>query len=61
VGEDILTFSPSKQYQSIVLSSPELADGASYEVYVGGSSTGTQYTRFTISEIVTMIGNNFRR
>jgi hypothetical protein len=75
-GEDILTFAPSKQYQSIVLSSPELADGASYEVYVGGSSTGaangslyeggtytpgTQYTSFTVSDVVTRIGDNFRR
>jgi hypothetical protein len=70
-GDDVLTFSPTKQYQSIVLSSPELAEGASYEVYLGGSSTGTAtgsliqggaytpgtlYTSFTLSDVVTQIG-----
>ncbi|MBN1313128.1 MAG: carbohydrate-binding domain-containing protein [Anaerolineae bacterium] len=76
-GKAVLTFSPSKQYQSIVLSSAELANGASYDVYVGGSSTGTvkdslyqegsytagtSYTSFTIGGIVTRIGGgNFRR
>jgi predicted secreted Zn-dependent protease len=39
-GEDVLTFCPTKTYQSLVFSSPELAAG-SYDVYVGGSSTGT--------------------
>ena len=40
-GEDILTFVPSKQYQSVVLSSAELEAGATYVVFNGGSSTGT--------------------
>jgi hypothetical protein len=39
-GEDVLTFRPIKTYQSLVFSSPELAAGK-YNVYVGGSSTGT--------------------
>ena len=39
-GEDVLTFSPIKPYQSVVFSSPELAAGT-YDVYLGGSSTGT--------------------
>jgi hypothetical protein len=39
-GEDVLTFCPTKTYQSLVFSSPELAAG-SYDVYVGGTSTGT--------------------
>jgi hypothetical protein len=71
-GEDVLTFAPSKQYQSIVLSSPGLAEGATYEVYLGGSSTGTPtgglihggsytpgtlYTSFTLSDVVTQIGS----
>jgi hypothetical protein len=75
-GEDVLTFSPSKQYQSIVLSSPELAEGASYDLYLGGSSTGTAtgsliqggsytpgtlYTSFTLSDVVTRIGSSARR
>ena len=41
LGEEILTFSPSKQYQSVVISSPKLEMGSKYTVYTGGSSTGT--------------------
>jgi hypothetical protein len=40
-GEGILTFAPTKAYQSVVLSSPELENGSTYVVYSGGSSTGT--------------------
>ncbi len=72
-GEDIFTFSPSKQYQSIAFSSPELENGVTYEVFYGGEasgavtdglyqeatySAGTQYASFTISDVVTRIGNN---
>lgn len=76
-GEEILTFAPSKKYQSIAFSCPELEKGETYEVWLGGSSTGTQtnglykngsytagsqYTRFTISSMVTSLGkaNNQR-
>jgi hypothetical protein len=67
-GEDILTFVPTKAYQSIVLSSPKLNNGSTYVVYSGGSSTGTvtdglysggtytagtQVASFTISSMVT--------
>jgi hypothetical protein len=70
-GEDILTFTPTKTYQSIVLSSSDLKNGATYVVYVGGSATGTvsdglysggaysggsQVTSFTIAGIVTGAG-----
>ena len=69
-GETVLTFRPTKAYQSILFSSAELATG-SYNVYLGGTSTGTlsygvyedgtytpgtEYTSFTISEIVTTVG-----
>jgi len=40
-GENILTFAPSKQYASVVVTSPNLKTGSTYKVYVGGSSTGT--------------------
>lgn len=40
-GQEILTFAPSKQYESVVVSSPKFKTGAIYKVYVGGSSTGT--------------------
>ena len=70
-GEDILTFVPTKEYQSVVLSSPELENGSTYAVYSGGSSTGTvtdslysggtytagtQVVEFTISSMVTGAG-----
>ena len=69
-GEVVFTFSPTKTFQSIVFSSSKLATG-SYNLYLGGSSTGTsmhglyeggtynpgsKYTSFTISGIVTTIG-----
>jgi hypothetical protein len=71
-GEEILTFSPTKAYQSIVLSSPGLEKGVTYIVYSGGSSTGKvnnslysggkytegdEVTSFTISTIVTTVGS----
>ena len=75
-GEDILTFSPTKVYQSIALSSPELVNGETYEIYIGGISTGTvndglyeggtytpgaQYSSFTSSSVVTTVGTGGNR
>ncbi len=40
-GTDILTFVPAKAYQSLVICSPLLNKGTTYDVYSGGSSTGT--------------------
>jgi hypothetical protein len=40
-GKDVLTFIPTKAYRSIVVSSPDLENGATYLVYTGGSTTGT--------------------
>ncbi|MCU0500943.1 MAG: carbohydrate-binding domain-containing protein [Anaerolineae bacterium] len=74
-GKDVLTFAPSKQFQSIAFSSPALITGATYDVFTGGSSTGTpqdglyrggiyapgaKYTSFTISSPVTAIGARVR-
>lgn len=74
-GTEILTFVPSKQYQSILISTPALVSGTTYEVYLDGSSSGaamdglyqggtysagSQYTSFTISNIVTQLGNRMR-
>ncbi len=39
-GEDILTFSPTKPYKSIAVSSPKLVQGAVYTIFTRGSSTG---------------------
>jgi hypothetical protein len=72
-GEDILTFTPIKVFQSVVLCSPEIENGSTYVLYGGGSSTGTvtdglysggtytagsQVTSFTVSSIVTGLGYN---
>ncbi|MBN1967254.1 MAG: carbohydrate-binding domain-containing protein [Anaerolineae bacterium] len=40
-GTDILTFAPTKNFQSVAFSSSALVVGTTYEVYAGGSSTGT--------------------
>lgn len=40
-GTAILTFVPVKAYQSLVISSPLLKLGTTYDIYSGGSSTGT--------------------
>lgn len=70
-GKDILTFTPTKSYQSVVLSSPELANGATYTLYTGGTSNGaavnglysggtysagTQVASFTIAGVITTAG-----
>jgi len=75
-GEDILTFAPAKEYQSIAFSSPALTNGATYTIYTGGSSTGeavdgliqngtytpgTQYMEFTVSGTVTTVGSGGNR
>jgi hypothetical protein len=74
-GDEILTFAPAKQYQSIAFSSPELANGATYQISYGGSSTGTatdglyqggtvssgtELTSFTVSSVVTTLGRASR-
>lgn len=70
-GKDILTFAPTKQYQSIAFSSPELVKDVTYDVYLGGTSTGilkdgvyqggtyqpgTKNTTFTVTSVVTRLG-----
>lgn len=70
-GTDILTLLPGKEYQSLLISSPDLEDGMTYSLYSGGSSSGTEadglytggtysggslVTNFTISSIVTTEG-----
>jgi hypothetical protein len=70
-GANILTYAPPKAYKSLIFTSPNLVNG-SYQLYVGGSSTGTltdglytdgTYTpgtlfqEFTISSTTTQIGS----
>ena len=39
-GEPILTFVPSKEYQAVVISSPDLMGGETYRLSVGGTASG---------------------
>lgn len=70
-GQEVLTFMPTKEYQSVLLSSSALQNGETYLVYTGGSSSGTpadglytggvytpgtQVASFTISSMVTSNG-----
>jgi hypothetical protein len=70
-GQSILTFAPSKDYQSVLFSSADLQNGQTYTLTSGGSASGTaqnglyenaivsganQVTSFTISSIVTSLG-----
>lgn len=71
-GSPVLTFAPSKSYQSLAFSSPALTTGETYAVYLGGSTTGgasdglstggsysggTLYTSFTVEGVVTQVGS----
>ena len=71
-GKEVLSFVPTKAYQSVVFSSPDLENVETYVVYAGGESTGTatdglyaggnhsggtQVTSFTISGMVTGAGS----
>jgi hypothetical protein len=70
-GEEVLTFAPTKQFQSIVLCSSQVQEGSTYKVYVGGDSTGiaadgiysggvytpgSEYATLTVSGAVTVYG-----
>ena len=69
-GKTILTFAPAKDYQSIVISTPELEQGKTYTLYSGGSaggnntdglytdgnySAGTEVVSITLSKAATSI------
>ena len=71
-GETIFNFSPMKEIQNIVFSSPNLQTGGSYTIMIGGEISGTssnlllsdaaysggsEYTSFSITDIVTQIGS----
>jgi len=73
-GEDILTFAATKTIQSITFSTANLLQG-SYQIYVGGSSSGTEmdglfqggtytpgdlYGEFDVTGTVTQVGSRSR-
>ncbi|NMB73390.1 MAG: carbohydrate-binding domain-containing protein [Bacteroidales bacterium] len=72
-GKSLLTFTPIRNYQSIIFSSPDLMKGNSYSVFSGGSATGEAtdglyfnetytggsiYKSFTICSVQTTVGNS---
>jgi hypothetical protein len=72
-GKSIATFAPAREYQTIIISSPEIKKGGSYTLYSGGSSTGkaadglytdgkysngTKVVNFTISNSVTWLNES---
>lgn len=74
-GEEILTLSPTKSYQSVAFSSSKLEKDTTYNIYVDGSSSGILtdgiyrngtytsgnfYKSFTISNIITTINWEFK-
>lgn len=73
-GQDVLTFTPTKDFQSLAFSSADLDIGTTYNIYTGGNTSGevsdglainpaysggTKYNSFTLSGIVTTMGNVF--
>ena len=71
-GNEVFTFAPAKNYQSVCFSMPALTHGTSYNLYFGGASTGAEtdglyeggeYTpgtnswAFTVNTIVTYYQN----
>ncbi len=72
-GKSIATIAPEKEYQTVVISSPELKKGGTYTLYSGGTSTGsgtdglytdgkyeggTKVVNFTISNSVTWLNES---
>ncbi|MBN1181427.1 MAG: carbohydrate-binding domain-containing protein [Bacteroidales bacterium] len=72
-GNEIITFAPIRNYQTLHVSSPDFKNGETYTIYTGGSysvddvdglfkdgtyNAGTIYQTFTISSIVTTIGTS---
>jgi len=69
-GSEILSFTSAKKYQSVAFSSDKLVNGGTYDVYYGGTCTGTavdglysggvytagtKLTSFTVSSMITKI------
>jgi hypothetical protein len=52
-GDIIVSYTPSKKYQSVIFSSDKLTTGEEYTVYVDGEQKDT----FTVSDVVTNAGS----
>jgi hypothetical protein len=52
-GSEIISYTPSKKYNSVVVCTPDIKNGETYTAYVGGSEAGS----VEVSSIVSSIGN----
>ncbi|GLX69868.1 carbohydrate-binding domain-containing protein [Paenibacillus glycanilyticus] len=72
-GKTLATFAPSKAYQAVYISTPEMAKDTSYTLYSGGKSTGmavnglyadgdysggTKVVSFTASSLITWVNES---
>ncbi len=72
-GQSVMTYAPSKEYQSVLISCPELEIGETYSLFTGGFSSGeidnnlylngeyqpgTELTQLTVVSSVTTYGAN---
>ena len=53
LGNEVLTYTPAKNFQSFVFSTDKLKSGETYTIYAGDTQEGT----FTVSDITTTVGN----
>jgi len=63
-GNVVASFAPDKQYQNVVISSPDMVSGSTYTLYSGGSvsngtlSGGTQVASITLSGVSTTVSGS---
>lgn len=50
----LIEYTPSKSYNSIVIATPDLKNGSTYDLNLGES----KYSSFTVSSIITTLGNS---
>ncbi len=51
-GKEIIQHTPVKQFNSLIVSSPDFMDGSAYTIYVNGTETGT----FTVEGVRSYVG-----
>ena len=71
-GNEILSFAPSKTFNNVIISSPDIKDGETYTIYTGGTSSsegehglstggyngdGSEAGSFTADDMISFIGS----
>lgn len=54
-GNSLITFAPTKKYQSVIISSPNIESNKTYFAYTGGTSTDINIVEFTQMEPTQMV------